>query len=122
MWHAYVAASRTANYQSPSLAHYAVGGALSLLMHGLYSNFRNGIVTRGSPAFHPEVKVAIRNGQLFQATVTDCGDSSHWGEYYKSGKPVPGHPGGRRRIVAQLEPFDGVWKVTYLVVEKEGTC
>jgi len=23
--------------------------------------------------------------------------------------------------VARLEPFDGVWKVTYLVVEKEGT-
>jgi hypothetical protein len=24
--------------------------------------------------------------------------------------------------VAQLQLFDGVWKVTYLVVEKEGTC
>lgn len=122
MWAAFARASRTADYQSASLAHYAAGGALSLLMHGLYSNFRNGIVTRGNPVFHPEVKVASKNGQPFQATVTDCGDSSHWGEYYKSGKPVPGQPGGRRRIVAKLEPFDGVWKVTYLLVEKEGTC
>ncbi len=122
MWAAFARASRTADYQSPSLAHYAAGGALSLLMHGLYSNFRDGIVTRGNPVFHPEVKVASKNGQPFQATVTDCGDSSHWGEYYKSGKPVPGQPGGRRRIAAQLEPFDGVWKVTYLLVEKEGTC
>ena len=51
MWAAFVKASRTADYQSPSLAHYAAGSALSLLMHGLYGNFRNGIVTRGSPAF-----------------------------------------------------------------------
>jgi hypothetical protein len=122
MWHAYVAASGTADYQSPSLAHYAAGGALSLLMHGLYSNFRNGIVTRGSPAFHPEVKVAVRDGQPFQATVSDCADSSHWGEYYKSGKPAPGARRGRHRVMAQLEPFDGVWKVTLLVVGKEGTC
>lgn len=122
MWAAFVKASRTADYQSPSLAHYAAGGALSLLMHGLYSNFRNGIVTRGNPVFHPTVKVASRNGQPFQATVTDCADSSTWVDYYKSGKPAPGEPRGRQRIVAQLEPFDGIWKVTYLVVEKEGTC
>lgn len=122
MWAAFVRASRTADYQSPSLAHYAAGNALSLLTHGLYSNFRSGIVTRGSPVFHPEVKVAERNGQPFQATVTDCADGSHWGDYYKSGKPVPGKPGGHQRIVARLEPFDGVWKVTLLVVEKEGTC
>lgn len=122
MWHAYVAASRTADYQSPSLAHYAADGALSLLMHGLYSNFRNGIMTRGSPAFHPKVKVATRDGQPTRATVTDCADSSHWGDYLKSGKPAPGEPRGRQRIYAQLQPFDGVWKVTLLVVEKEGTC
>jgi hypothetical protein len=122
MWHAYVAASRTADYQSPSLAHYAAGGALSLLMHGLYSNFRNGIVTRGNPVFHPKVKVAVRNGQPLQATATDCADTSHWADYYKSGKPAPGGRRGRHRIVAELQPFDGVWRVTYLVVEKEGTC
>jgi hypothetical protein len=122
MWHAYVAASRTADYQSPSLAHYAAGGALSLLMHGLYSNFRNGIVTRGSPAFHPEVKVAVRNGQPFQAAVTDCANSADWTNYYKSGEPAPGERHGRQRILAQLLTFDGVWKVTLLVVQKEGTC
>lgn len=122
MWAAFVRASRTADYQSPSLAHYAAGGALSLLTHGLYSNFRNGIVTRGNPVFHPEVKVASKNGQPFQATVTDCADSADWTNYYKSGKSAPGGLPGRRRIVARLQPFDGVWKVTLLVVEKEGTC
>src|SRR5260370_25081579 len=68
MWAAFARASRTADYQSPSLAHYAAGGALSLLMHGLYSNFRDGIVTRGNPVFHPEVKVASNNAQPFHAT------------------------------------------------------
>ena len=46
MWQAFVAASRTADYQSASLAHYAAGDALSLLTRGLYQNYRNGIVTR----------------------------------------------------------------------------
>lgn len=122
MWTAFVKASRTADYQSPSLAHYAAGSALSVLMHGLYKNYRNGIVTRGQPTFHPKVKVASKNGQPFRVNVTDCADSSHWADYYKSGKPAPGAPRGRQRIVAQLQPFDGVWKVSYLVVEKEGTC
>jgi hypothetical protein len=122
MWHAYMAASRTADYQSPSLAHYAAGGALSVLMHGLYKNFRNGVVTRGNPVFHPKVKVSTSNGQPFQATVTDCADTSHWADYYKSGKPAPDGRRGRHRIFAELQPFDGVWKVTLLVVEKEGTC
>jgi hypothetical protein len=122
MWAAFVRASRTADYQSSSLAHYAAGSALSVLVHGLYKNFRNGIVTRGQPTFNPKVKVATKNGKPFQANVTDCADSSHWADYYKSGKPAPGAPRGRQRIVARLQPFDGVWKVTYLVVEKEGTC
>ena len=35
------------------------------------------------------------------------------------GKPGPGEPRGLLLNHAQLQPFDGVWKVTYLVVEKE---
>jgi hypothetical protein len=122
MWHAYVVASRTADYQPGPLAHYAAGGALALLTHGLYENHRNGIVTRGQPVFDPKVTVTSSNGSPAQANVTDCADSSHWADYYKSGKPAAGLPRGRHRIEARLQPFDGVWKVTYLVVEKEGTC
>ena len=122
MWQAFVAASRTADYQSASLAHYAAGGALSLLTHGLYQDYVDGIVTRGQPSFHPEVTVSTSNGAAVQATVTDCADSSHWVDYYKSGKPAPGEAQGRQRIYARLQPFDGDWKVTYLVVEKVGTC
>jgi hypothetical protein len=41
---------------------------------------------------------------------------------YKSGKPTGGEPPGRQRVYAQVQPFDGTWKVTTLAVEKVGTC
>ena len=50
MWQAFTAASRTADYQSPSLDRYAAGAALTLLVHGLYQDYREGIVTRGTPS------------------------------------------------------------------------
>ena len=122
MWQAFVAASRTADYQSGSLARYAAGGALSVLTHGLYQNYQDGIVTRGQPDFDPAVTIVTGSGgSPVQADVSDCADSSRWLDY-KAGKPVAGQPQGRRRIMAQLELFDGVWKVTYLNVGKEGTC
>ena len=33
-----------------------------------------------------------------------------------------GRAPGRQRVYAQVQPFDGTWKVTTLVVEKAGTC
>jgi hypothetical protein len=122
MWRAFVAASQTAEYQSGALSQYAAGGALSVLTHGLYQNYRNGILTRGQPSFSPHVTIASPQGSTVQATVTDCADSSNWAYYYRSGKPAPGEQQGRQRVSARLQPFGGVWKVTFLLVEKEGTC
>ena len=123
MWQAFVAASRTADYQSGALAHYAAGGALSVLTHGLYQNYRNGIVTRGPAVLHPAVTVADGSaGSTVQADVTDCADSSHWLDYY--GREAGRRPARRdaAAIIARLQPFNGSWKVTYLIVGKEGTC
>jgi hypothetical protein len=122
MWQAFVAASKTADYQSPALAHYATGGALSLLTHGLYQNYRNGIVTRGQPTFDPQVTITSSGGSPVQANVTDCANSATWANYYQSGKPAPGASPGRQRVYAKLRPYFGVWKVTDLVVERVGTC
>jgi hypothetical protein len=36
-------------------------------------------------------------------------------------KPAGGEPPGRQRVYAQVQPFDGTWKVTTLV-ENVGTC
>jgi hypothetical protein len=49
MWQAFFTASRTTDYQSPSLDRYAAGAALELLIHGLYQYHQEGIVTRGVP-------------------------------------------------------------------------
>lgn len=122
MWRAYVSASRTADYQAASLDHYAAGAALSVLTHGLYQNHQQGVVTRGQPMFDPSVTmVGAPSEDATQADVTDCADSSGWLDY-RSGKPITGQPQGRRKIIARLQLFDGVWKVTYLNVGKAGTC
>jgi hypothetical protein len=57
-----------------------------------------------------------------EAKVTDCADDTHAVAYSKSRKPVAGEPPGRQRVYAEVQPFDGTWKVTYLVVEKVGSC
>ena len=121
MWRAFVAASATADYRSPVLDHYAAGGALSVLTRGLYANYQNGIVSRGQPSFHAAVTIASPGSGPAQAEVTDCADSAHVTDYYRSGKPVS-ESQGRRKITAQLQLFDGSWKVTYLNVARTGTC
>jgi len=122
MWHAYVAAARTADYQAPGLDHYAAGGALSVLTHGLYQEHQQGEVSLGQPVLHPVVTlVRGSGGTVTRADVTDCADSSHWLDYH-DGKPVPGQDLKSRRVVARLQPFTGTWKVTYLNVGLAGTC
>jgi hypothetical protein len=122
MWQAYVAAARTADYQALSLDHYAAGAALSVLAHGLYEEHQDGDVTLGQPKFDPAVTVVKGSGgDVNQADVTDCADGSHWLNYH-DGKLILGQALGHRRIIAQLQPLDGTWKVTYLNVGRAGTC
>jgi len=122
MWQAYVVAARTADYQAPSLDHYAADGALSTLTHGLYQEHQQGNITLGQPVLHPAVTVVKGSGgDVTQADITDCADSSHWLNYH-GGKPIAGQDLRRRYIIARLQRFDGTWKVTYLNVGKAGTC
>jgi hypothetical protein len=117
MWQAFFM-----DYQSPSLDRYAAGAALELLIHGLYQYHQEGIVTRGVPSHSVAVTMTKTSLGTPEAKVTDCSDSAGSGTYYKSGKPAAGESPGRQAIYAQVQPFDGTWKVTYLVVEKAGSC
>ena len=122
MWQAYVAAARTANDQAPGLDHYAAGGALSTLTHALYQEHQDGDVSLGQPVLHPAVTLVTGSGgDVTQANVTDCADSSHWLNYH-DGKLIAGQDVRRRYIVARLQPFNGTWKVIYLNVGLAGTC
>ena len=126
MWQTFVNASRTADYQSPALARYAAGGALSLLTQALYTNYKDGIVTRGEPTFSPSVTITATSGGIQQADVTDCVNPSTSANYTKSGKLISGQPHGSRKVIARLQQFSPVgspeWKVTYLNVGLAGTC
>jgi hypothetical protein len=91
MWQAFVAASRTADYQYPSLDRYAAGAALVLLIRGLYQDHQAGIVPRGAPSHSVAVTMTKTSAGTAEAKVTDCSDDASAAAYYKkSGKPAPG--------------------------------
>jgi hypothetical protein len=122
MWQAYVVDARTADYQAPGLNHYAAGGALSTPTHALYQEHQDAEVSRGQPVLHPVVTlVKGSGGNVTQADVSDCADSSHW-LLYHDGKPVADQDLRHRLIIARLQPFNGTWKATYLNVGLAGTC
>ena len=79
-------------------------------------------MTRGTPSHDLSVTMTKTSLGTPEAKVTDCSDDSGAVAYSKSGKPVQGEAPGRQAISAQVQPFDGTWKVTYLVVEKTGSC
>jgi hypothetical protein len=122
MWHAYAVAARTADYQAGALSRYAAGDALMILTRSLYEDHRHGVVLRGAPALHPRVTGMTPAVHPDSSSVTDCASDSRWRQYTTSGRAAGGAPTGRHRIYAQLRLFTSVWKVTYLVVEKAGTC
>jgi hypothetical protein len=122
MWQVFFTASRTADYQSPSLDRYASGSALQLLVHGFYQ------VPPGGDR-DPGHAVAQRGRDDGEDVAGNARGQGHRllgpagsGTYYKSGQPAAGGATGRQTIYAQVQPFDGTWKVTYLVVEKAGSC
>lgn len=126
MWGTFVAASATADYRAPGLARYAAGEAFSVLVHGLYANYVDRIVTRGRPAFSPEVTVRRMAGAIPEADVTDCARTSTWASYTRSGAPIGGQPHASRHVIARLQLLSQAggpqWKVTYLNVGRPGTC
>jgi len=74
------------------------------------------------PVLHPVVTlVKGSGGEVTQADVSDCADSSQW-LLYHDGKPIVGQDLRHRLIIARLQPFNGTWKATYLNVGLAGTC
>ena len=122
MWRAYAAAASVADYQSGTLSRYAAGDALQVLTRSLYDDHQQGTVLRGAPVLDPRVTGMVPPGSPDRSSVTDCADDSRWLQYTTAGKAVPGAAAGRHRIEATLQLLGATWKVTYLVVQKAGTC
>ena len=99
MWQAYVAAARTADYQAPSLDHYAAGGALSVLTHGLYQEHQDGDVTLGQPVARPgrpAEEIAEETFAIFNDHPRDAAGAELACAYYGRRLRSLSFPGNRR--------------------------
>jgi hypothetical protein len=123
MWHDFVVAGTTSDWQSAALGQYATGIALTNMSRGLYADHYNGLVTKGEPVLRPSVSSVDPPTGPQKITITDCGDSTHWLKYRADNGKLADTPGGRRLINAIVEKqADGSWKVTDFGVHGLGTC
>ena len=123
MWQDMAAAALTADYQSPQLAQHAAGNALSLLVRGLYTNLRMGIVVKGQPVTHPTITDFKPTSEPTSAAISDCFDDTNWLNYKAAtGELQNSVPGGRHQTTATAKETKGAWKVTELQVGAVGTC
>jgi hypothetical protein len=116
------AAARTADYKSPLLPQHSAKAALSLLVRGLYTDKRLGIVVKGHPVTHARVVSVSPSSNPTTAHIVDCFDDTHWLNYKVTGGLQNNVPGGLHHTTATVTDIDGAWKVTELHVEASGTC
>jgi len=123
MWRDMAQAGTTSDWNSPKLAQYATGDALSAISRGMYADHLNGLVTKGEPKNYPKVTSATPAANPTTVMLSDCGDSTHWLKYRKdSGKLADDKPGGRQAITAEVKKLNGAWKVMRFAVEAVGSC
>ena len=122
MWADMAAAARTADYKSPLLPQHAAKAALSLLVRGLYTDKRLGIVVKGHPVTNARVENLSPPSNPTTAQIVDCFDDTHWLNYKVTGGLQNNVPGGLHHTTATVTKINGVWKVTQLHVEAPGTC
>jgi len=124
MWSDFATAGHTSDWKSPLLSQHATAYALEVMEKSLYTDHKNGVITKGAPVDHPRVKSISPAGDPTVVLISDCGDSSHTRKYVvKTGKPAPGGAGGRQAITAEVRKQpDGSWKVDEFAVEGVGSC
>lgn len=124
MWRSMAAAAETSDWRSPRLGEFATGDALATISRGLYTDHRNGLVTKGAPENAPTVSTVEPPERPGRVTLADCGDSTGWLKYHADGRPAEDGPGGRRAITAvvDLQADDRTWLVSDFAVQAVGTC
>lgn len=124
MWEDVAAAATTSDWRSPRLAQHATADALSTLSRALYSDYHQGLVTKGEPRNDPSVSSMSPPDNPTTVLINDCGDSTDWLKYdAKTGQLADDEPGGRRAITAEVKlGDDGAWRVSRFAVEGLATC
>lgn len=118
MWAEYAKAALTSNLDAPGLKNHAAEDALKLITEGLQGARDRGVVSKGQPVLSPKVVDYTAK----KANIEDCADGRDWLEYTADGQPADDEPGGFRQIKAQLKLVKGTWYVTWLQVQRLGTC
>jgi hypothetical protein len=124
MWRAYTDAGRTTNPQYDQLVRYADGDALAALKAGLQTNQKQGLITKGDLATHPQVTQLTPVNTPDTASIRDCLDTTNATRVKASpgGSPFTDSPGGHRVVTATVKNLNGVWKVISFVPLAVGTC
>jgi type II secretory pathway pseudopilin PulG len=124
MWHDFVVAGTTSDWQSDTLGQHATDPARTNMRRSLLADHNNGLVTKGEPTFTPTVTTADPPGNPTRIVIKDCSDGTHWLKYKSAnGQLANDTPGGRHLINAIVEKqSDGSWKVSEYGVHEVGTC
>ncbi|TQS42759.1 hypothetical protein [Cryptosporangium phraense] len=121
MWDAWAQAGETSNYQSPALARYATGSALTTLVDALKTNSQKQRYFRGRPTLHAAVTELSLQSDPATASIRDCAESGNWRTVDANGRTVSENA-GRRKILATVAVTAGVWKVSTFNVQPGGSC
>jgi hypothetical protein len=123
MWQDMAQAGTTSDWNSPKLAQYATGDALSAISRSMYADHLNGLLTKGEPKNYPKVTSETPAANPTTVMISDCGDSAHWLKYRKDTGKLADEGGGRRAITAEVKKqAAGSWKVARFAVEGLGSC
>lgn len=124
MWQAMATAASTSDWRSPLLGMYATGQALNTISRGLYTDHRNGLITKGRPKNEPTVSSVDPSDTPTRVMIRDCGDSTNWLKYHAdTGRRADDGLGGRRLITAVVDrQDDGRWLVSDFAVQAVGSC
>ena len=124
MWQAYNAAVQVPDPNSPDLAKYATGTALSTLVSGLRSVKDRGLKGTGQIVLAPQVTEISPTTAPTKVAIKDCFDDSATHLIRVGpGSPYNDTPGGRRLCLATVElQSDKSWKVTTFGLRGVGTC
>ncbi len=124
MWQAFTAAGRTTNPHYDDLARFADGDAFNVLVAGLESNKKQGLITKGDLVPNPQVTQMTPADSPDTASIRDCLDTTQATRVKATpgGSPFVDTPGGRRLVTATAKNIGGTWKVISVVPMAVGTC
>ncbi len=124
MWDAYMRVLATPDPDSPELARYAAGNALTTLVDGVGDVRDQGLRGEGQFVLSPRVVEIAPAKAPTKVGIRDClNDGAARIVASSPGVGFSDKPGGRRLCLATIErQVDGAWKVSSFGLHEVGSC